>query len=144
LSGRPAITTYQWDFGDGATAAGPTPTHLYSAAGQFTVTLTVTDNAGATGNDTTGITVLTPAQAIQLLAQMVQSFNFQQGISNSLDSKLQNAFDALEAANAQQRQDADNKMQAFIQAVEGQRGKEITSAQADQLIALAQRILAVL
>lgn len=35
--------TYSWDFGDGATAAGATPTHSYDAGGTYTVTLQVND-----------------------------------------------------------------------------------------------------
>jgi PKD repeat protein len=34
---------YAWDFGDGSTDTGPTPTHTYVDPGDFTVTLTVTD-----------------------------------------------------------------------------------------------------
>jgi PKD repeat protein len=34
---------YHWDFGDGGTATGPTPTHAYSAPGNYPVTLTVSD-----------------------------------------------------------------------------------------------------
>jgi hypothetical protein len=36
--------TYAWDFGDGSTASGPTPVHAYLLAGNFAVTLMVTDN----------------------------------------------------------------------------------------------------
>ena len=39
------ITSYQWTFGDGGTASGPTVTHTFAAPGQFTVSLTVTDNS---------------------------------------------------------------------------------------------------
>ena len=88
--------------------------------------------------------VQSPSQAIHDLIAVVASLNLQQDISNSLDAKLQNALDALEAANTGNRQDATNKIQAFINAVEAQRDKELTSAQADQLIALANRILALL
>ncbi len=35
--------TYLWEFGDGTTAAGPTPTHTYADNGVYTVTLTVDD-----------------------------------------------------------------------------------------------------
>lgn len=44
------VTRYDWDFGDGATAAdaGATPSHTYAAAGTYSVTVTVTDAVGAT------------------------------------------------------------------------------------------------
>ncbi len=40
------ITDYQWDLGDGTTAAGPTVDHAYAAPGTYTATLTVADAAG--------------------------------------------------------------------------------------------------
>ena len=42
------ISGYAWTFGDGGTATGPNPTHTYAAAGNYNVTLTVTDGNGAT------------------------------------------------------------------------------------------------
>jgi RHS repeat-associated protein len=48
------IAGYQWNFGDGATGSGATPTHSYSAANNYAVTLTVTDNSG--GVTTTSVT----------------------------------------------------------------------------------------
>ena len=47
------IVAYNWDFGDGTTGTGAAPTRTYDEAGDYTVTLTVTDNHGGTG-DTTG------------------------------------------------------------------------------------------
>ncbi len=52
-----AITTYNWNFGDGGNATGVNPTHTYSAAGTYTVSLTVTDNAGASDTATTTATI---------------------------------------------------------------------------------------
>lgn len=40
------IVSYAWTFGDGATGSGVTPSHRYSAAGTYSVTLAVTDTAG--------------------------------------------------------------------------------------------------
>jgi DNA-binding beta-propeller fold protein YncE len=42
------VARYDWDFGDGTTAAngGATPSHTYAAGGTYTVKLTVTDDGG--------------------------------------------------------------------------------------------------
>jgi PKD repeat protein len=41
------IVSYEWDFADCATGTGPNPTHAYTTAGAYIVTLCVTDNEGA-------------------------------------------------------------------------------------------------
>ncbi|MBI4600697.1 MAG: PKD domain-containing protein, partial [Planctomycetes bacterium] len=41
-----AVSSYEWDFGDGGTTAGATASHAYAAAGDVTVKLTVRDGAG--------------------------------------------------------------------------------------------------
>ena len=43
------IASYLWDFGDGQTSTEASPSHTYAAAGEVTVTLTVTDDDGAPG-----------------------------------------------------------------------------------------------
>ena len=45
-----AITSYRWDFGDGASADGAQAFHTYSAPGLYFATLTVTDVGNATGS----------------------------------------------------------------------------------------------
>ncbi len=50
-----SVSSYSWNFGDGATGSGITPSHAYSTAGTYTVTLTVTGDSGNT--DTTSNTV---------------------------------------------------------------------------------------
>ena len=39
--------TYLWDFGDGNTSTQQNPSHEYSVAGNYTVTLTTTNNFGS-------------------------------------------------------------------------------------------------
>ena len=41
------VASYAWTFGDGSTGTGPRPTHAFVIPGDYPVTLTVTDNAGA-------------------------------------------------------------------------------------------------
>jgi len=51
------IVSFSWSFGDGAIGAGPTASHAYGAAGTYPVTLTVTDNRGASDTETRSIPV---------------------------------------------------------------------------------------
>ncbi|MGO1384596.1 MAG: PKD domain-containing protein, partial [Arachnia sp.] len=53
-----------WDFGDGTNGTGDTATHTYADDGEFDVTLTVTDNQGATNTVTQTVNAATtPNQA---------------------------------------------------------------------------------
>jgi hypothetical protein len=47
------IVAYDWDFGNGNIGTGVSPTHTYSAGGLYAVSLTVTDDSGATNKATT-------------------------------------------------------------------------------------------
>src|SRR5262249_3790725 len=51
--------TYAWDFGDGAKSTEQNPTHTYEKVGEYTATLTVTDQKGNKGNDEIDIFVET-------------------------------------------------------------------------------------
>lgn len=42
------VESFEWEFGDGAAADGRTTTHTYEEPGSYEVTVTVTDNRGAT------------------------------------------------------------------------------------------------
>lgn len=135
------IAGYAWIFGDGGVASGTAANHTYVSAGTFQVTLTVTDNDGATGTATVTATVETPSQAINDLIAVVESMNLAQGIENALDVKLQNAAAALDAENAANRADAVNKLYAFVSATQAQSGNKLTVVQANQLITAANRII---
>jgi chitodextrinase len=45
-----SIASYAWNFGDGTTGTGVSPSHAYATAGTYVATLTVTDNRGGTAS----------------------------------------------------------------------------------------------
>ena len=60
------IVGYAWDFGDGSTGSGATPTHSYSIAGTYAAKLNVTDNSGSTQVSTQTVTITDRPPAISL------------------------------------------------------------------------------
>ena len=75
------IVNYSWDFNVsdsiGEDANGPTVNHTYTAAGTYTVTLTVTDDAGLSASDTLIVTVNEPSAEI-----VVFQDSFEDGFGN--------------------------------------------------------------
>ncbi|MGH7676864.1 MAG: PKD domain-containing protein, partial [Gemmatimonadaceae bacterium] len=66
------IVSYAWDFGDGNTGSGISPTHAYATGGTFTVTLTVTDAEGLSSQatSTTTIAEVAPTAAFNAPAEV--------------------------------------------------------------------------
>jgi vibriolysin len=56
-----SIASRSWNFGDGGSSSVANPSHTYGSAGTYTVTLTVTDNDGATDSYSASVTVTAPA-----------------------------------------------------------------------------------
>ncbi|OYR51709.1 hypothetical protein DJ74_03285 [Halorubrum sp. Ea8] len=74
-----SIASYEWDFGDGDTAQGETTTHTFDSAGDFEVTLNVTDDDGATAQTTQTVSV----------SEAPDPANFQVSNLNAPDSATQ-------------------------------------------------------
>lgn len=51
------LTAWSWAFGDGYTSTDPNPIHTYASGGDYTVTLMVTDNEGATDTEVQTVSV---------------------------------------------------------------------------------------
>ena len=66
------IVQYSWQFGEGSTATGVTTSHIYDTPGTYTVTLTVTDNVGASDTETLQIEVVSnqPPEALMALSRV--------------------------------------------------------------------------
>ncbi|HKC92185.1 MAG TPA: hypothetical protein VKE23_12755, partial [Candidatus Limnocylindria bacterium] len=71
---------------------------------------------------------------LESLCALARSYATESGIGDSLCAKLDSAAAARERGNARA---AGNILKAFMNEVEAQRGKAITSDKADTLIALA-------
>lgn len=59
-----SIASRSWDFGDGTSSTETNPSKTYSAAGTYTVKLTVTDNDGNTDDETKSVTVGTASNVL--------------------------------------------------------------------------------
>jgi len=58
------IASYEWDFGDGTKAEGVQVKKIYDKPGEYQVTLTVTDDKGATATATLTVTVKEAGEAV--------------------------------------------------------------------------------
>lgn len=70
--------TWNWDFGDGTTATTQNPTHAYSTAGTYTVTLTTTDVSGCSSTVSHTVTI-TPGIDVTMTATNVTCFGLADG-----------------------------------------------------------------
>jgi hypothetical protein len=144
--------TATWDWGDGSpiengvvteeneyplSSGEVTASHAFEYYGEYTITLTVTDDDGASDSETIRITVITPEQATQNLIGEVEGMWLSDGIENSFVSKLEGAIPSIE----NDRPSAYGQLGAFINEVEAQRGGALSDSQADELIEYAQWIM---
>ncbi|TDR36335.1 trypsin-like peptidase [Tahibacter aquaticus] len=60
-----SIASRSWNFGDSTTSTATSPSKTYSAAGTYTVTLSVTDNQGATNSTSRSVSVGSTALILQ-------------------------------------------------------------------------------
>jgi hypothetical protein len=122
--------------GDGFVSGGNFP------IGDTTVGCTATDMVD--GVSTAGsfvVHVKGAAEQISDLISLVNSFNLDHGLQTSLDTKLEHALDAVNVADTMT---ACNLIGAFTNEVQAQSGTMLTVDQANQLLAAATRIQAVL
>jgi hypothetical protein len=82
------------------------------------------------------------APVVSDIVDYVLEINVSEGVSNSLDAKLDTALQALDDLNQNNDVAAINALNAFINSVSAQSGNQISTEDADALIALAQAVIA--
>lgn len=80
------IYIYAWNFGDGATASGPSVTHNYTAAGVYSLTLKVTDDANQTATATQTVIVVAGNPPVAKITASTLAPEGDEPISFSADS----------------------------------------------------------
>ncbi|MDQ8161066.1 MAG: DNA/RNA non-specific endonuclease [Gemmatimonadota bacterium] len=135
--------TYAWSFGDGATATGVNTSHVYTASGTFTVRLIATDIRGLADTVTTTTTVLSPAQALDNTAIMVDALagtgRVNKGVLNSLNAKITAAANSVRRGNATA---AMNQLDALINELDALvRSRGLTDAQAAPIRTMLTRVI---
>jgi PKD repeat protein len=56
-------TSWSWNFGDGGTSTSQNPSHTYTSAGSYTVSLTATNSCGSDGETKTAYITVSPGSA---------------------------------------------------------------------------------
>ncbi len=70
-----SIKRYDWNFGDGTEGSGITQTHRYAAAGTYSITLTITDDLGASATTTQQMTVTAAPVRIVAIGDSITQAN---------------------------------------------------------------------
>lgn len=140
------IVAFDWDFGDGDTGTGAIASHAYAQAGNYTATLTVTDDGSLTNSDMALVVVLTPSEAIVDLESsidgLVESGELTWQSAEGMKRKLGQAKDLLDGDNATA---ASRKLQDFIDQVNAQiRSGKLNESEGQALIDAAQDIIDVI
>lgn len=67
------VAAYAWNFGDGSTSTAAHPSHTYMAAGNYTATLTVTDNQEASSSRTLTISAQQDSNKVVFVQNITMS-----------------------------------------------------------------------
>ena len=87
------IRSYAWDFGDGSTATGPRPTHVFAADGIYNVILTIIDDRGNSDVSTTEAEIVTIIPNLPPLAVAGGPYAGEAGVPVSFDASASTDMD---------------------------------------------------
>jgi hypothetical protein len=129
---------YEWSFGDGTIATGEVPTHIYTEAGDYDVTLTVTDDYGVRDQDTASVAVLTPAEFMEDLIDEIREMNLSRRVERRLLLKVGLAFKFIRKGH---NHTAIRSLERFMRQVEKWRNTQLTREQVELLTQRVERVV---
>ena len=112
--------------------------HVYKAAGVYTVSIKMTDDDGGGASGGLVVSVSAPLFSFGGLRGYLEGLGLPKGTVTSLEAKVSGAQAAFDAGNYH---GAAGKLGAFMDEVRAQRGKKIPAAGADELLRLAGGLL---
>lgn len=112
--------------------------HTYVNAGQYNVTVTLTDDDGGACQASLPVTVNQSSMSIDTLIGIINSLNLKKGLKNSLLSKLDNIPRALDHHRIRA---VIHQLRGFIDFVEEQHRNRLSRDQAKLLISTARSII---
>jgi hypothetical protein len=129
-----ATITSQTEVGMKISTCAIPPCSFTTPAGDYPITITGMNGSEIVTTSFT-LTVLTPRQHLAFLAERTRAVTYP---SVSLTAKLEAALNQLDAGNTEV---AIKQLQAFISEVNAQRDFKVQDTYADELVAIAQRII---
>jgi hypothetical protein len=137
------------DWGDGSSSTysaevGVTEisgSHSYADAGEFTISVTVTDDDGESCHESLNLTVNAPSDppgSIDPINETIQGLKIPKGFKNTLLSLVNNIFDMMKYHKTQAVM---HHLQAFDRYVEAQSGKHLSKDQAQELTRMTQSMI---
>ena len=133
------IISWYWNFGDGTTSSEQNPTHIYSEADDYTVTLSVIDEDGCEGSTSKSVTIekTNPISAIKALIKEIRGMDIPRFLKLCLIWRLKRVIRLIKRDKIHI---AVKRLNVFVKKVESQLGKKITEEQADRILFLVNQI----
>jgi hypothetical protein len=138
--------TVTFDWGDGSSTTSSTDagitevsgSHSYAKAGDYVIVVTLSDDDGGTSKASMPVVVKSPSASTDAIKGIILGLKIPKGLKNNLLSILENVPHLLKHHKVHA---VIHQLQAFIHFVEGHSGKNLSRAQAKELIQTTRMVI---